>query len=254
MIQFDLARSEPDPVIRRRLCVTIITRASKVESAIRKVFQKFKASVSGPLYWPEMSTLKSTTDDPELGKVFPISFHFPTFSVAQVLTTYWSSVLTVNFYLACTCSILLATDDTCSFAKSTMVLTSTDDGTTSTDTSRSIEPPTSPPSSSVSTTSSQPHLSQRHKTHHQSLTYHSNLWQTTAKNLCQSVEYHISEQSGALGSLLMLTHMRGCRAAFAIEGHARGRELSWCEEIIELIKGRFDFDVGPIFEEEGEGE
>ena len=254
MIQFDLTRSEPDPVVRRRLCVTIITRASKVESVIRKVFQKFKASVSGPLYWPEMSTLESTTDDLELGKVFPISFHFPTFSVAQMLTTYWSSVLTVNFYLACTYSILIATDGTCSFAGSSMVLTNTDDDTTSTDTSRSIEHLMSPPPSSVSTTSSQPPLSQRHKTHRQSLTYHSNLWQTTAKNLCQSVEYHISEQSGALGSLLMLTHMRGCRAAFAIDPHACGRELRWCEEIIEFIKGSFDFDIGPIFEEEGKGE
>jgi len=71
-----------------------------VESVLQDLHANFSKSVSGPLYWPELSTLESRLDDEKSGKFFPISFKFPSFSIALTVATYWSNMMVIHNQLS----------------------------------------------------------------------------------------------------------------------------------------------------------
>jgi hypothetical protein len=45
------------------------------------------------LYWAVPSCAHSPADDPVLGRVFPLAFHFPSLLVAQLLLLYWAMLI-----------------------------------------------------------------------------------------------------------------------------------------------------------------
>ena len=79
-----------------------ISDGQKIESLLEEWFNDFKASVDGPLYHPELSTIKSKADSHELGKLFPVAFHFPTFLVGQNLVYYWVALMNVHAHFCFT--------------------------------------------------------------------------------------------------------------------------------------------------------
>ncbi|KAJ5948301.1 hypothetical protein N7466_001316 [Penicillium verhagenii] len=73
-----------------------------IRAALRDLYEEFEQTISGPLFWPELSTLESSDiliDDQE-AQIFPVSFHFSNFMVAQFLVTYWSSMILLHRELA----------------------------------------------------------------------------------------------------------------------------------------------------------
>ncbi|KAK0751820.1 hypothetical protein B0T18DRAFT_318071 [Schizothecium vesticola] len=94
--KFDAVSRERD---RSILCAglgEVIAKYLEIESVLQRMHQDFSKSVSGPLYWPELSTLESRLDNEESGKLFPVSFRFSSFSVALTVTTYWSNMMVVR--------------------------------------------------------------------------------------------------------------------------------------------------------------
>jgi hypothetical protein len=77
----------------------IIAKCHRIEATLVALYAKFEASVAGPLYWPELSTLACAIDNEECGKVFPVSFHFPSCLVGHILVAYWAVVMGVHAQL-----------------------------------------------------------------------------------------------------------------------------------------------------------
>ncbi|KAH6898064.1 hypothetical protein B0T10DRAFT_471753 [Thelonectria olida] len=67
----------------------LLTSCLALDEKLKSWFLAYQ-SATGSLYWPELSTTPSITDHPELGKTFPVSFHFPSYAVAESIVLYWT--------------------------------------------------------------------------------------------------------------------------------------------------------------------
>jgi hypothetical protein len=83
-----LLATEPLSVI-----LPIVNQCWTMEGTLRRLYNDFKSSNLGPLYWSKFSTLDNPADDPELGKVFPVAFHFPNLRVAHSCMLYWTALI-----------------------------------------------------------------------------------------------------------------------------------------------------------------
>jgi hypothetical protein len=70
--------------------LTIISRCWEVDAKMQEIYRELETSTLGPLYWPEFSTLDNPADDSELGKVFPVAFHFLNLRMAGTCILYWA--------------------------------------------------------------------------------------------------------------------------------------------------------------------
>lgn len=71
-------------------CLAVIDSCWRADAAMRAIYAELEASVDGPLFWPELSTLDNPADDAETGKLFPVAFHFVSFRVARICELYWA--------------------------------------------------------------------------------------------------------------------------------------------------------------------
>jgi hypothetical protein len=71
----------------------VVDRCWKIDSELRRVYQEFESGSPGPLHWPELSTEVSPADDAELGKLFPVAFHFPNLIIALTCMIYWAALI-----------------------------------------------------------------------------------------------------------------------------------------------------------------
>jgi len=203
--KFDETCSKEDPLKRRDGLYEIITTCLDLENQLKRVYDKFDNSVPGPLYWPQLSKLESNLDDDISGKVFPISFYFSTFFVAQVVLGYWSAMTTVHHQLMCTYQKLAEIE-----------LPSTHGG--SNDAARAIDVRFSI------------HLAADRADEHARLS------EDMARNLCQSVEYSLQDRMGGLGPLAVLTHLSGCLDYLLNRQERFQREAKWMRETMGRIK------------------
>ena len=185
----------------------VIQKLLKTKSALNDIFREFERSVCGPLYWPELSILPSHLDDTQLGKVFPISFKFPAFTVSQFLTNYWSGLMAIHNQLMFTYCRLSMVQGAISAANLG-------------DTSRSF-----PPRHSTSTSSSPASISSLKSSEHH------NEWKNMARNLCQSAEYFLQGDKGEFGPLTLLMLLSGCYSCFKHFPAEMSREIGWVAEI-----------------------
>lgn len=187
----------------------IIAKCLKVESALRGLYGNFEKSASGLLYWPELSTLESSPDDARLGKVFPVSFHFPAFFVAQVVTTYWVGMMAVHHLLMLTYDKLAEIESSAAF---------------------------------TSTTSSLPNVPSNLRSRE-----HSNEWKAMTRNICQSVEYFLQDKMGISGPLAILAQLCGCKRNLENVPEDWSREISWMADFIERIQKKVYFPINGLF-------
>jgi hypothetical protein len=61
----------------------------KMDAKLRRLYKELESRNLGPLYWSKFSTQNNPVDDPELGKVFPVAFHFPNLRVAHTCMLHW---------------------------------------------------------------------------------------------------------------------------------------------------------------------
>ena len=172
----------------------------EVDTALRDLYAEFQTSAwSGPLYWPELSTLDSELDDPVSGKLFPISFHFPTYTIAQCVTMYWAGILAVDFPLMDAHAKLAELEPGVNAAEN----------------------------------------------RRQSDMYHTE-WTTMAKNICQSTEYYMAEETGGVGSMNMLSLLRGTQSCYESSSEDWTNEIAWITSMMERLRRRFSFSVDEV--------
>jgi hypothetical protein len=196
---FDKACCIEDASERRVSLCQILTSCFELQSRLKSLYDKFDKSVPGPLYWPQLSNLKSNLDDENLGKVFPISFYFPAFFVSQVVCGYWSAMMTLHYQLMQTYQKLAE-----------------------------IELPAESPQDDHSSIASAAERSEEH----------AKLRETIARNLCQAVEYGLQDNMGGLGPLAAMTQIAGCLSCMHVRPENFTREMMWIMEMISRIKDK----------------
>lgn len=73
----------------------IVERCWMMDAKLRRLYNNLESSNLGPLYWSKFSIQDNPIDDPELGKVFPIAFHFPNLRVAHTCMLYWTASMLI---------------------------------------------------------------------------------------------------------------------------------------------------------------
>ncbi|OAA72849.1 C6 zinc finger domain protein [Akanthomyces lecanii RCEF 1005] len=96
----DMLRDTADTTHVAAQCDMLIENCTAVLASLDAWHASFEAYVVGPPYWSTFCTLSSAQDDDAgLGKPFPISYMFPTFSTAYLLMTYWTGVMLSHWLL-----------------------------------------------------------------------------------------------------------------------------------------------------------
>jgi hypothetical protein len=228
-----LARSDEVSIVQgkthdlRRKLRDIIARCLEVDAALQDWYQGFEKAASGPLYWPELSTLHSSLDDDAQGKMLPVSYHFPAFAISQVMCTYWAGMMAVHQQLAQSYGHLVR------ISESSVVLAETQSAVSPADTCTST--------SSATYVHDASDKSSRDE--------HAATFQNMVRNIMQSTEYFLQSRMGWLGPLVMLTLLQGCHDS--LRGAKCGdwsREIAWVNECLERIRGMFSFPVHTIVE------
>ena len=74
-----------DPIL------TAIDSGFKIDAKLQQWYKELQGRSLGMLYWPMLSVVENPTDDPELGKVFPVAFHFSNLVTAETCLLYWTT-------------------------------------------------------------------------------------------------------------------------------------------------------------------
>jgi hypothetical protein len=84
----------------------IVDHCWMLDAKLRRLYKDLESRNLGPLYWSKFSIQSNPVDDPALGKVFPIAFHFPSPRVAQTCMLYWTASILLWSILSYTYQVL----------------------------------------------------------------------------------------------------------------------------------------------------
>ena len=77
-----------------RLCnaLEMIEDCWQIDAELEQLYTHLENSFPGPLFWPELSIMEDPADDGEMGKLFPVAFHFCHLRIAMIMTLYWATL------------------------------------------------------------------------------------------------------------------------------------------------------------------
>lgn len=214
--------------LQERLAQTLaITRRDwRVDGDLERWRARFEASICGPLYWPEFSTVDSAADNPALGKLFPVTFRFPSFAVAQAMQTYWAAQIAVRHRLSELYSQLR--DIAARAARLGDVPPCTCDGGREEAHSSTMET-----AAAICLSHSAPDVlvppRQLHRLESK---------ETVARKICQSVEYTLQDSMGSLGYMVTVPPLVTVLAYSQAFDEDWSRERVWIGEVIARIQAR----------------
>ncbi|ENH72158.1 hypothetical protein FOC1_g10006531 [Fusarium oxysporum f. sp. cubense race 1] len=160
------------------------------------------------LYWPQLSVASSSTDNEELGKLYPVSFHFPSYHVAETMILYWT-VQTLIHASICSLSSRLPsseTKDITTFEGDNLSAKDNDDMSLA-DIQHIVE------------------------------TSDFMLWpETSARYICQSVEYFFQQEFRGIGAGVVLSPILVVKACLSRSARDFSREIAWIDETIGRIQ------------------
>ena len=93
--EFDLIDQlcDVEQAIRRRH--KLISRCWGVSSDLKAWYDLMKRQTIVSQYWPELASVDNPADDPELGRVFPITHRFTNIQAANMHIVYWANTTTL---------------------------------------------------------------------------------------------------------------------------------------------------------------
>ncbi|KAF4444208.1 hypothetical protein FACUT_789 [Fusarium acutatum] len=153
------------------------------------------------LYWPELSTASSSTDSKELGRLYPVSFQFPSYHVAENMILYWTVQILIHASISSLSSVIR---------------------------SRELK--------EVTTFEGDDHVSLA-DIQHTIETSDFVLWpDTSARYICQSVEYFFREEFRGMGAGVVLSPLLVVKACLSRSARVCPREIVWIDETIGRIQ------------------
>ncbi|KAL9564519.1 hypothetical protein ACKAV7_010971 [Fusarium commune] len=159
-------------------------------------------------YWPELSTSSSSTDSEERGRLYPVSFQFPSYHVAETMVLYWTVQILIHASICSLSSRLTSseTKDITAFEGDNLSAKDNDD---------------------VSLADIQ-HIVE---------TSDFMLWpETSARYICQSVEYFFQQEFRGIGAGVVLSPLLVVKACLSRSARDFSREITWIDETIGRIQ------------------
>ncbi|KAF5582353.1 hypothetical protein FPANT_8564 [Fusarium pseudoanthophilum] len=161
------------------------------------------------LYWPEFSIASSSTDSEDMGRLYPVSFQFPSYHVAETMVLYW----TVQILIHASTYSLYTRLTSSEFKNNARV---EDEGLSAKGIGRA----------------SLAHI--HHKIEISDLV----LWpETSARYICQSVEYFFRHEFRGMGAGVILPPLLVAKACLSRSARDFSREIAWIDEAIGRIQG-----------------
>ena len=218
----DVVFAETDAAARADGLRESTARCLEVDARLHALYDDFDKSISGPLYWPQLSGVDGPAEDAALGKIFPVSFFFPAFPVAQALIVYWLSLMVLHGQLARNYGQM---------ARAAAMATARG----------------APPGDGDGGGGSAEAYGARAR---QSLA----TMEANARCICQAVEYMLQETMGWLGTYAMLSPLAGTLNCYQQAfGERRAREAAWIQHFMHQIEGRCNFEAKSLWEADGDG-
>ena len=206
-----------DPHQRFAAGVEILWSFHQFDSKLTSWFSNYVKCVDGPLYWPKLSSINSSADSPDLGKVFPVYFHFSSLTTGELLMLYWMTQMMLHIHMG------TLFDRLPTLAKH---IKNSQDSTTSCDSSEGQSRESGSPGSSHASLADQiPPL------------VHRTEWPNTlARFICQSAEFFFQEELSSMGGAPCLSYLLSAQACFRVASGNWARELTWIHEVLARIK------------------
>lgn len=201
-----------------------IREGQRIELAVHEWFDRFRSTVPGPLYHPELSKMDSFVNSSDSGKLFPVAFRFPAFVVGQNLIYYWVALMSVYAHLCLTYAILVDLLTILeSMGRSNLTCTCNDD--TGTGAGAGTEDQAAAA------------LCLQHFTMKllPALDHRQRWPRVIAYNICQSVEYFMQDELRGFGPASILPPLVLVRGFWT---HAPGdwsREMAWVDNMLGYI-------------------
>ncbi|KAF5537504.1 hypothetical protein FNAPI_11393 [Fusarium napiforme] len=217
----DIFLQVPEPLSRARAVILLqpsqssLTAGLKALSALlglngelTKWFESYQDTYP-TLYWPELSTASSSTDSEELGRLYPVSFQFPSYHVAETMVLYWTVQILIHASASSVCTRLTSSG--------------TEDITGFEDNGLSVKVVDRVSLSAI---------------RHTIETSEFVLWpETSARYICQSVEYFFREEFCGMGAGVILSPLLVVKACLSRSARAFSREIAWIDEAIGRVQG-----------------
>ncbi|KAF5617283.1 uncharacterized protein FTJAE_12705 [Fusarium tjaetaba] len=217
----DIFLQVPEPLSRARAVIvsqpsqSSLTAGLKALSALLDLdeeltewFESYQDTYP-TVYWPELSIASSSTDSEELGRLYPVSFQFPSYHVAETMILYWTVQILIH---ASTCSLYtrLISSEMKNGARFE------DEGLSAKDIDR---------------------VSLAHIYHKIEISDFV-LWpETSARYICQSVEYFFREEFRRMGAGVILSPLLVVKACLSRSARDFSRETAWIDEAIGRVQG-----------------
>lgn len=218
MNKMDASNDKTKPKEVTTKCVVLIRECLQFEADIGSWLSGFHKAEAGPLYWPELSNMVSESDTLELGRLFAVSLRFPSFRVAEAMVLYWTLRALLS---SCLCNI---------YRKLLTV-----QANVATHHSEPHNPPhiADASHSLADNTVTEQFLLEETLPR---LTHQAESLQTSARNICQSVEYFCHVRHRSLGPNTILSPLVVVRAIFSLAPENWDREQAWVGEMLNRIQ------------------
>ncbi|KAG5813380.1 hypothetical protein H9Q74_003272 [Fusarium xylarioides] len=161
------------------------------------------------LYWPQLSTSNSSTDSEELGRLYPVSFQFLSYHVAETMVLHWTVQILLHASISSLCTRLTSSETkelTC-FEVDDVSLKGGD------------------------------HMSLADIQHTIETSGFVSWPETSARYICQSVEYFFQEEFRSMGAGAVLSPLLVVKACLIRSAQNFSREIAWIDEAIRRIQG-----------------
>jgi len=228
--QTDVATASQRPSDKLTGLLKSVKLCWETDAALRDWFARLDDLIPGPLFWSQASTITTSADTPESGRLFHVSYRFPIFIIGYSLVVYWVNLTLVNHHLCrlyqglqlmslhvpakrleaapCTCS-----DDS---PDGPGVIIGSE--TTMPICIRHFRADKLPP-----------------------LGLRLDWARTTAYEVCRSAEYFLDDKMGALGPSCLFSPMRVLRVIWARTPGDWTRQQAWTDDIIAIIQAKGNY-------------
>lgn len=200
----------PNPATLLPAVSGIIERCWISDARLRCFYQVFEKETPGPLHWPKLSTGDDRPgDDPKLGKVFPVAFHFTNRRTAHTCMLYWAACSILWSGMRYLYGVLAAIHS--------LQAVQNLEGSNSHDSS-GLDSPIGFDISQL------PPLEHREDT------------VPLARNICQSTEYMVEDSAGPVGPAYAVFALKVAIETFN-DSPGCDRELKWAMAVMDKIAG-----------------
>ncbi|KAH7002592.1 hypothetical protein EDB80DRAFT_720807 [Ilyonectria destructans] len=218
MNKMDASNDKTKPKEVATKCVVLIRECLQFEADIGSWLSGFHKAEAGPLYWPELSNMVSESDTLELGRLFAVSLRFPSFRVAETMVLYWTLRALLS---SCLCNI---------YRKLLTVQANV--------ATHHSEPRNHPHIADASHSLVDNTVTEQFplKETLPRLRHQEESLQTSARNICQSVDYFCHIRHRSLGPNTILSPLVVVRAIFSLAPENWDREQAWVGEMLNRIQ------------------